>query len=198
MEVRSPVSLVRNHVSVILPRTDVNSGWSKRDNDVRLRFAVEAEVTRFWPERWPSGELRQTTEPDERNFKSGRFRINFNPLAPFGSSHAVYQLGAPQIDLGNFSGIVRGIWDVWSKVQDPPFTLVNNRDEAIEAGFRNENAMWVSGENQCWLDVKWGQDSPRFKPDVGGKFVIQIFRRKGNHIDPWRAQMIAHPTDGLG
>jgi len=174
---------------IIFPTPADESRWSSRDNDVLCRLGMECHVRRSWL----GGELFSTA-PTVRKFRNWILRLNIDLWHPDQPGHEDYfrfGLGHEDFTLDITPAMVDGWIDAWGARQHRKEVRVANDDEARALGSQHSfQLLSTPNDPQCFLDVKWGADSPRWLAKQADDVTLQIFRRKGNHVNPWRCDQV--------
>jgi len=173
-------------LTIIPPTKRMNSRWSKRDNNCRLRLSIAAKVQVHTP---PGAGVPPAGVWDAPRGGGKIFgwseRININPATlAWDEDHHVAQLGDPPIVIPHVARLVREriVMAMWTHHEWQP---VGSQDEGIAE--RSATTFWPVGNPELWVDVRYGGDSPRFH--IGANRIVTITRRSGNHIDPWAAHL---------
>ena len=150
--------------------SDGNSKWSKRDNNIRVRFKYEYEVTNEGGTI--HGDALASSNLSFIDLGDDGFYLNYVPF-DYGSSDHCIDTGALAAKVEQ-SGTehVRAAVHASSRLEDVGMLYPDNSVATIK---------------RVWLDVKYGGDCPKISGNLltSGKHIVKIHRRRGDHINPF-------------
>ncbi len=146
--------------------SDGNSKWSKRDNNIRVRFKYDYEITNEEGKLEGNATIGSNLVDVDRDYKY------FN----YGSSD--YCIGTGALATKAQQSVDWHIYNAVTAKED--FLLPKSTHITYP---RNS----VATIKRIWLDVKYGGDCPKISGNLltSGKHIVKIHRRRGDHINPF-------------
>ena len=150
--------------------TSGNSVWSRRDNDVKMRFAVTYWLHKeeMLPDNWLSNRVGQVSKA--KTTRVYGYKVE-NKDASYRSHR--YKSDTVCIDMARLKGVVAA----YEAFRPNLLTDPNGKQYYGKAP--------TISKVQVRADVRWGKDCPKVFLDSKTDQTFKVYRRKHNHVDPW-------------
>jgi len=162
------------NLNIEIPPPSVQSRWSTRDNNVRLRLALTGKMIVTSADRSHGKEMRFT-----RRINPGASHRNSQGWWVTDDSYALFELGSSPLTVS------------FERLQEF-VTRLKADEEHYWDGRNNQRVFWTSStdglaDRQSWyVDLKWGRDSKHWRADEDIERFFRVERVGGNHVNPWR------------
>ena len=157
--------------------TSGNSRWSRRDNDVKLRFsiryAVRKEVNVNPASLVPNWQMKTFHE---------RIRVNGPSYVGRDAGYRSFRYGAGRqcLDMSRIKPMLQHYEDS-KRLSIIDMTYAHN--PSSQHYYRRAQAKPVISNITVQGDVRWGKDCP--KVGIAKSKTFKVYRRRHNHADPW-------------
>ena len=143
--------------------SDGNSKWSKRDNNIGVRFKYDYEITN------EEGKLKDNATIGSNLVDADRDYKYFD----YGSSDYC-------IDTDALADVAQRFvaWHIYHATDLDPL----RPNDRVRYPTNS-----VATIKRVWLDVKYGGDCPKISGNLltSGRHIVKIHRRRGDHINPF-------------
>jgi len=172
-------------MAFIPPPTTANSRWSTRDNQCYVRLSQSAYIRSAVVPRSDSAEARYGKLNFDRKRHNIKSALDLRAADGWNGDYHKFNLGDGMLTIPDFSGYCQKVWAQWGATKGMIWAATPL--EAIAFNPAGKTVFFVEHlDHLVNLDVKFGKDSARWNPVISRThFKWEIYRRSGNHIDPW-------------